>query len=138
MSKPLDSNAEIRRMISEAPLKIKNAIQVNKKQAQDYFDEDSFTEASLQFPSISHKHIYRRKADHLIEEGDLASAAEAYVTLQAISAQHQFLIQKMKLVNKINSEITRKFRLGEVRDATLLADRATSHREWRLMNFKPG
>lgn len=40
MSKPLDSNAEIRRMISEAPLKIKNAIQVNKKQAQDHFDED--------------------------------------------------------------------------------------------------
>ena len=58
--------------------------------------------------------------------------------MKAISAQHQFLIQKMKLVNKINSEITRKFRLGEVRDATLLADRATSHREWRLMNFKPG
>ena len=42
----------------------------------------SFTEASLQFPSISHKHIYRRKAEQLIEEGDLASAAEAYVTLQ--------------------------------------------------------
>jgi len=129
------NHAALRRLIDEAPSKLKDAYDNQNGIQPEIFDTDRFIESCLHFPpAVDSKHLYRVKAEEQIEAGNLVEAAQAFITLQATTLRHQFTIQMTKRINKTNIDLHKK-KIN--RAESVLETLAETERQRQMMVFNP-